>query len=411
MTIYYTLPNTSGVFTWFTTSTEISVIAKEIVESLGVSTYQYHVLIDNFDKYIIIHTTSIDGHVPYTKNTTFGKYLDIEPEIPINIDIDTKIVDLTDFAPFRRNDIIADSIALFYKDVLRQHILGPCINPTLSAVAMVVYGIFLGKRTVVIATQDKNNYFYELYHKFIDYSNVYVESLISTELAESSVIFCNPEQVEEKTIGLCQGLYNMVTIDYRLGSSVECAIAKHAYLTKGCLTRKQRSKPQQHQAFLKKTNLRVIEKVRQKDGVLSKRHKKMQQVISSYASKEYPTLFEKDLDMAYSLTSNMASIDEKIKVWKAMPLVALDTNKRNSNCSNRKTWILLCLLMANTELKHWFSDEEMARIPTEHVLKDMRSLTRYKNLSTTQSWRAWSGHKHLTRTDNGYMLSWKNSNM
>jgi len=350
--------------------------------------------------YITILTSHCWNHVPYTKNTTFGKFLEVEPEIPIHHEIDAHVVDLTDCAPVFRNDTVADAIALFYKNILRPLILGPCCDPTLSAAAMSLYGTFIGKKTVILATQDKNNYFYEMYHRLFDASSAYFHPEILEGRVEHNAIFCNPDQVRDKTEGLHRGAYNMVTIDYRIGSADQCAVAKNAYLTKGFQIKQVKRKPP--------SLLSVKPAITKKPKVETKRQKKEQQVISSEACKGYPKLFEMDLHEAYQLTRHMSSIEDKIQVWKSMPLVALDINKRNSKCSNRKTWILVCLLMANTELKHWFSDEELARLPTEHVLKDMRSLYRYKNLSTTQSWRAWSGYTHLTRIPNGYKLSWTN---
>lgn len=328
---------------------------------------------------------------------TMGQYLVSDSE---KHPVDASLVDLQRLPVQHQTNSTANAIACFYSEVLREKILEVrTMDPYTAAAAMALCQMFIGKAVILLdatldASFDTTTRFQRSYLELLDQGSAYIPELLCY-YSLRSILHVSPSQLVSSNIDKqLEGLsYSLLAINYNLCTSQERIIASGAHLAMGY---HQRKKPL--------TKAQRCGGGVSKDKLLSSRPK----VLSPTDMQKYQNAFELDLQNAYYATRNMSNIEDKISYWEKMPLTAEKVGNRNDPSTGRKTWCMLCLLMANEEMRTFFTEEDLESLDKSHVLKDLRSLLRYKNLSTSRSWRAWSGQAHLRREKDGiYTLLWK----
>lgn len=122
----------------------------------------------------------------------------------------------------------------------------------------------------------------------------------------------------------------------------------------------------------------------------------------------YQYCFELDLRNAYETTKHLGRIEDKISYWSSMDLLAEQYSQGKISKTKRKTWIMLCLLMANKELKFTFTKEELKSLDKDMQIKCFNhNLMTYNSIGDYKSWRSWAGCAHIRQTTDGvYTLFW-----
>lgn len=311
------------------------------------------------------------------------------------------MVDLRGLPVHHQTNNTANAIACFYAEVLREKILEiRTMDPYTAASAMALCQMFIGKKVILLDTtldtmlDTATKGFQRSYLELLDQGSAYIPELLCY-YSLRNILHISPTQLASSNIDKQLGglSYSLLAVNYNLHTSQERVIASGAHLAMGY---HQRKKP--------------LTKAQRCGGTdskskLSTNHPK---VLSQADMQKYQMCFELDLQNAYYATRNMSNVEDKISYWEKMPLSAEKVGNRNDPSTGRKTWCMLCLLMANEEMRTFFTEEDLESLDKSYVLKDLRSLLRYKNLSTSRSWRAWSGQAHLRREKDGYYtLMWK----
>lgn len=128
----------------------------------------------------------------------------------------------------------------------------------------------------------------------------------------------------------------------------------------------------------------------------------------AFSVDDYQDCFMEDLVSAYVETRDMTTVEQKIAHWKTMPLTAEEFSTRTPSRGSRKTWVFLCLLMANTQLKPSFTKSELEAIDESlRLVAFDANLLRFRDASQgSNSWRCWCGFAHLKKLNDVYMLAW-----
>lgn len=127
----------------------------------------------------------------------------------------------------------------------------------------------------------------------------------------------------------------------------------------------------------------------------------------AFSVDDYQDCFMEDLVSAYVETRDMTTVEQKIAHWKTMPLTAEEFSTRTPSRGSRKTWVFLCLLMANTQLKPSFTKSELEAIDESRRIVVPADLLYFrKSNKGSNSWRPWSECAHLKKINDVYMLAW-----
>lgn len=131
---------------------------------------------------------------------------------------------------------------------------------------------------------------------------------------------------------------------------------------------------------------------------------------NKFSIQEYHECFMKDLRTAYVETQHITDIEEKISHWRNMTLSAECFSPRRPPRKARKTWVFLCLLMANSEPKQFFTRAELKALDKRHRLalfeSNLLKFRKSNSSNSSNSWRPWSGCAHLKKDGDSYTLSW-----
>lgn len=317
--------------------------------------------------------------------------------------VDSAPVDLHRLPEYHRTDNTANAIACFYSEVLREKILEiRTMDPYTAAAAMALCQMFIGKQVMILDKLQESmdhNRFRNSFLELLDQGSAYIPELLCFYSLER-ILYTTPsalavnDSIGQQLLAIGNNFYSLIAVNYNLCTMQERVIAERAHLAMGY---HQRKKP-----------LTKVQRSGAKNSNKGKLPTSRPKVLTPEQTEKYKVCFELDLQNAYYATRNMSNIEDKISYWEKMYLTAERVGDRNDVSSGRKTWCMLCLLMANKDMKTSFTEEDLESLDKSHVLKDLRSLLRYKNLTTSRSWRAWSGQAHLRREkDGGYTLLWK----
>lgn len=122
----------------------------------------------------------------------------------------------------------------------------------------------------------------------------------------------------------------------------------------------------------------------------------------------YREAFTKDLERAYKMTRNIKGLDERVKFWSKMPLVAEDYAVKQglikSVSRSRKHWVTLCLLLIDPSngVKKSFTKKEFRGLKYSSKAK----IGDFTKFISGKSWRHWCSGRHLKPYGDSYELLW-----